>query len=579
MSYLRLADAARFGCVAIMLLGLNEALMAVDDDGEDKPSVFRVSQGEDSQTRDRYGNGDDHQEPVWFTGDLETLGAQAISEQLLESPFELAGYNELVRGHSVAESASPSLLKEAGCRAGCRPDCESGLWRLPDFMGDLFRLGGQHQITFRPQVGNPTAATGIVVVDVASNRLVFVDGSGTMLIPGNANLVPGATFDVFREPGGGVLTQTPSGGLTGHFGLQRQQNDVTSGTTTTGTPFDVLELGSTQTIIDPISAAMAVSPQHTAHFRIITNTSANPGFGHVGLVKQAMGGSPLTRDKIFFHYDYFDNVALGPGVNVSRYTPGFEKLIFDDLTSFELRAPFATTLDSDFNVNGSTNTTEVEFGDITLALKRVFAQGDNWLVSGGLQLSLPTADDLKYSVTDGTRTGEFLRLENESVHLMPFLGAVMTPCSRSFLQAIVQLDVDSSGRPVLTNANALNGGALQRSGTLNDAAFLYVDVNTGFWLVQEPEDSTATITGIAPMFELNYNASVSDSDQVTFSPLGSIGQRGRDVEFLNATIGCVFELHHSANITVGYSVPLACGQDKEYDGHFRTMFTQRFGAR
>ena len=162
---------------------------------------------------------------------------------------------------------------------------------------------------------------------------------------------------------------------------------------------------------------------------------------------------------------------------------------------------------------------------------------------------------------------------------MPFLGAVLTPCSRSFLQAFVQLDVDASGRPVLTNANALNGGSLSQVGTLNDAAFLYVDVNTGFWLVQEPEDSSATITGIAPMVELNYNASVSNSDQVTFLPLGTIGQRGRDVEFLNATIGCVFELHHSSNVTVGYSVPLAGGSDEEYDGHLRVMFTQRFGAR
>lgn len=341
----------------------------------------------------------------------------------------------------------------------------------------------------------------------------------------------------------------------------------------------MLELGTTQMIIEPLSAATAVSPQHTAHLRIITNTSANPGFGHVGLVKQAMGGSPLTRDRVFFHYDYFDNVALGPGVNVSRFTPGFEKLIFDDLTSVELRAPFATTLDSDFNINGSTNTSEVEFGDITLALKRVLAQGDNWLVSGGLQLSLPTADDLKYSVTDGTRTGEFLRIENESVHVMPFLGAVVTPCSRSFLQSFVQFDFDSRGRPVLTNANALNGGSLQNSGRLNDATFLYVDVNAGYWLKQAPADSTDIVTGIAPMLELNYNASISDSDQVNFSPLGSIGQFGREVSFMNATVGCVFELQHSANVTVGYSVPLAGGQDEEYDGHLRVMFAQRFGAR
>ncbi|MFT5325236.1 MAG: hypothetical protein ACI8P0_003104 [Planctomycetaceae bacterium] len=87
------------------------------------------------------------------------------------------------------------------------------------------------------------------------------------------------------------------------------------------------------------------------------------------------------------------------------------------------------------------------------------------------------------------------------------------------------------------------------------------------------------VTGIAPMVELNYNASISDADQVNFSPLGSIGQHGREVSFMNATVGCVFELHHKSNVTVGYSVPLAGGSDEEYDGHLRVMFTQRFGSR
>ncbi len=579
MTYSRLAPAAHYACAAMILLLLNSVFMTEGSGDEGGPSVFRVAQPEASQPRVLQSAGGNQQEPVWFTGDLESHATGSSSEHHSEHTIEVAGYNEAIGDHAAAESEPPSLLQEAGCRAGCSPTCESCLWRIPDMMGDLFRLGGQNQTTFRPRVVNPPASTGIVVLDVASNRLVFVDGTGTMLIPGNANLLPvGTTFDTFREPGGGVLTPTTNAGLTGHFGLQRQQN-VVGGATTNGTPFDVLELGTTQTIIDPIGGSMAVSPQHTAHFRITTSTPVNPGFGNVGLVKQAMGGSPLTRDKIFFHYDYFDNVALGPGVNVNRFTPGFEKLIFDDLTSFELRAPFATTLDSDVTINGSTNTSEVEFGNITLALKRVLAQGNDWVVSAGLQLSLPTASDLSYSITDGTRTAEFLRIENESVHLMPFLGAAMTPTSRSFIQGFVQVDADSNGQPVLTAVNALNGGSLQQAGTLEDATFIYVDLNAGYWLKQEPADSTDTITGIAPMFELHYNASISDSDQVTFSPLGSIGQRGRDIEFMNATVGCVFELNHTANLTLGYSVPLAGGQDEEYDGHLRVMFAQRFGAR
>jgi hypothetical protein len=576
---------------ACLLLMNSASVLTADVVPDREPTVFRVRSSDEASSPDAGSResspaqGDvrrgSYDEPVWLTGGLDPSSADSAASPHDEYRLDLAGFYSDAAVSSDGSGPAPAPLPgTAGCRAGCSPLVESCLWRVPDMMGDLFRLGGAHQIDFRPQVANPTAGTGIVVLDVASNRLTFVDATGTLLIPGNANLVPGATFDIFREPGGGLLTPTTNAqGLMGHFGVERLQNDVTTGTTTTGSPFDVLELGTTQTITDPISGAMAVSPQHTAHFRITTNTSANPGFGHVGLVKQAMGGSPLVRDRAFFHYDYFDNVQLGPGVNVSRFTPGFEKRIFDDATSFEARFPFAATLDTDFNINGSTNTNEVKFGDITLALKRVLAQGDNWVISAGLQLSLPTADDLSYIVTDGTNTGEFLRIENEAVHLMPFLGAAITPCSRSFLQGFVQLDVDSSGRPVLTNVNALNGGSLSKSGTLNDATFLYVDVNAGYWLKQEPTDSTDMVTGIAPMVELHYNTTVSDSDQVNFLPLGSIGQRGRDVDFLNATVGCVFELRHSANITVGYSVPLAGGNDEEYDGHLRVMFAQRFGSR
>lgn len=499
-------------------------------------------------------------------------GAMTAAATSGRYPVNLAGRSEL----ALSDATHPS----SGCADRCRPCLCEWQCRLPDMMGDLLRLGGTSDSIFRPRVVNPPASTGIVVLDVANNRLTFVDAANELLVPGNTNLVPGTTFEIFRAPGGGVLTETTNAmGLTGHFGVDRFINDVGTGGTTVQPDFDVLNLGTTQTIIDPISAASATSFQHTAHFRIMTTTSANPGFGNVGLVKQSMGGSPLVRDRVFFHYDFFDNVPLNGGINVNRFVPGFEHRIFDNLTSIEARFPFATTLDADLTVNGSTNSWNAEFGDMTLALKRILSQGDNWVLSAGLQMSLPTSADLSYRITDGTTTAEFLRIENETVHLMPFIGGAVAPTERSFIQGFVQLDFDASGKPVLANANALNGGSLADIGRLNDSAFIYADLNAGYWLMQEPLSSDRTLTGVAPMWELHYNASISDSDQLTFLPLGTLGQSGQDVEFLTTTIGCVFEFHHSANLTVGYSVPLAGGSDEEYDGHFRAMYTQRFGSR
>jgi hypothetical protein len=70
------------------------------------------------------------------------------------------------------------------------------------------------------------------------------------------------------------------------------------------------------------------------------------------------------------------------------------------------RSPFVTTLDYDVSINGSTSRSEVEFGDITPVLKRALAQGNDWVVSTGLQLSLPSGINLSYSTTDRTRTNE-----------------------------------------------------------------------------------------------------------------------------------------------------------------------------
>jgi hypothetical protein len=105
--------------------------------------------------------------------------------------------------------------------------CFADLFRdVPDLVGDIYRPGMASSTVFRPVATLPPAATGAAVLDVANNRLVYVDGTNTLLAPGNAGL--GNSFVFFRAPGGGLLTQTTNAlGQTGYFGLERLTTDAT----------------------------------------------------------------------------------------------------------------------------------------------------------------------------------------------------------------------------------------------------------------------------------------------------------------------------------------------------------------
>lgn len=549
--------------------------------------------------------------PAWLTSEIDPLEQTAATVQGNSSSVVNAAAGEVRDGFApqtapqFAEDASPTgpefqqtsfldngfteyLAETSDLTLSTREVSPSrGLWRMPDFMGTLLRLGPQHDVTFRPIATIPTPSTGTVVLDAASNRFVYIDGASETLVPGAPSL--GTDFVTFVATGGGDINATAGvlpDGTRGYFGLTRITQDAGSGMTTQSLPgFDLLSQtppGSmtitTVGVTNPISTVNYNAEPHTAHFSVTGPSPTNPSFATVGVNRQADGGSVIPRNRVFFHYSYFDSVALGQGIDLHRFTPGFETTLAHGLMSLEARFPIAATLDASPLLNGTVSSNEIEFGNVSLHLKSVLAGGDDWLLSGGLQLTLPTADDYSLLINDRGRSAEFLRLENDTVHLMPFIGLASAPNDRFFSQSIVQLDFDGLGRSVKLAPNALNGGSLTSIGRLNDAAFIYFDSNVGYWLLSDPEVSTRTVTGVAPVFELHSAIPISGADRVGFAPLGSLGTT-RDYSILTATFGCVFELWHTTLLQIGYSSPLEGGSNEDFDGEFRAMVSRRFGSR
>jgi hypothetical protein len=305
----------------------------------------------------------------------------------------------------------------------------------------------------------------------------------------------------------------------------------------------------------------------------------SPGSGggaSVGRQKIGENTSPLPRDRVFVNYSYFDNTSIFNGVNVSRVTPGFEKTFIDDMMSFEARFPFASTLDSDILQAGGTNTDEIEFGNVTMYLKALLWQGgrrgrNDLSISSGIGMTLPTADDVRVLNAAGN---PLVVVENESIHVLPFVGALYTPNSRLFTQAFVQLDLDTNGNTV----EAINfaNGNLGRAGIANDTTFLFADVGVGYW-VHQSNDPNALVRGVAPTLEMHYNRSLNDADVIVSGPF-RVGDFAENIEVFNAVAGVNLNCRHDVIVTAGYTVPIGGGADQQFDGEFRLILNWFFGA-
>lgn len=288
-------------------------------------------------------------------------------------------------------------------------------------------------------------------------------------------------------------------------------------------------------------------------------------------IKLAENTSPIPQNRIFMNYSLFGNVPLTEsGINVNRFSPGFETLLFSPKTSFEMRTPFATTLSSDILLDGGTNTNNVEFGNLFFSLKHVLYQRNQLLISSGLSLTAPTADSIR--IVNGVGT-EVVRINNESVHLMPFIGFYKKMSQRAFTQGFLQVDVDANGNRVYHNPN-VQSNSLNQIGRLHDMTLLYLDLNAGYWVYRS---TGSGLTGIAPLIEGHMNRSLNHADCV-------IDATGRtriqlpiqEFDNFNAVGAIVFEFNRRSRLAFGYGVPIGNGKDRAFDNELRITFNRFF---
>jgi hypothetical protein len=278
----------------------------------------------------------------------------------------------------------------------------------------------------------------------------------------------------------------------------------------------------------------------------------------------------MPRDRVFVNYSYFSNTPLFPGgVNVNRITPGFEKTFRDGQMSFEFRFPFGTTLDNDITADGITSTDELLFGNAMIVYKTLLWTGPSWAISGGLSVTLPTADDIRVGLSDGTT---LLQVRNRSVHVSPYVAYLGAPTERFFFQAFLQAEFDTNGNPVDAQGT---GGTLMNMGRVNDTNYLFFDVGAGYYVYRNRFDRL--ITSLAPVAELHWNKSLQPTDTIRSGGV-QLGNFAQNVDVLNGVIGLNMTLGQYTNVTLGYSAPIGAGDNKQFDGEARLLVNHYFGA-
>ncbi len=402
------------------------------------------------------------------------------------------------------------------------------------------------------------------------------------------------------------------------------------------------------------------------------------GSTNISNPKVADDNSPIPRDRFSFRYNFFHDaqqvvgISSAPAVfspqllanvqgtatrnyNVNEYTFQFEKTFLDRLASLELRVPFSTGLASKLNLSAANvtgtgtgvdlagvplvppvqaitvvetpqNTTgheDTEWGNLSLILKGLLYRTDNFAISAGLALGIPTGQDIDVTVTDYLGDPAFnnlsiqrmrqFHIDNDTWSLSPFIAGLWTPGPRFFSQGFLEVDVPLNSSKFSFNETApivLNGpfpsGLLPGTtppfsvhGRIAEQTLLQVDWGAGYWLMRRPDNGW--ITGIAPTLELHYTYTLDNAQIVhlphdttgvisaipgappgtvllSTPPSPTIGNLRNRVDILDLTVGTTFAIGKNCTLAPAFSFPLRGGDDRTYDWEFQLQFNYFFGG-
>ncbi len=304
------------------------------------------------------------------------------------------------------------------------------------------------------------------------------------------------------------------------------------------------------TAAGPIGNGMgwALDYQHT--FTPVQNIVVPSGGVAVRRIKISENNSPIPRDRFIANYNFYNDVIGGIG-DVNQYAFGFERTFFNESSSIEVLFPFASTLAATQVANGviAKNT---QFGDIPIVLKTILAERDEYVLAGGLGMTVPTGSDARVFNTVGN---EVVHIDHASVHLLPYLALLRGYDSGWYWQSFLQMDIDLNGNNVRADLNGVN---LQPVGVLQEQTLLFADLGIGYQFRELGDDGSPAIAATA---ELHYSTPLQDSDSISTGAL-DIRNLVNRFDVVNLTLGMNVQTNRNFSIRPAMVIPLS---DDQFD--------------
>lgn len=296
----------------------------------------------------------------------------------------------------------------------------------------------------------------------------------------------------------------------------------------------------------------------------------NPAAGGlVGRNKVSTDNNPMPRDRLIFNYDVLNRTPLTEGgLDINRFSFGFEKSFFDGMGSVEVRLPFASTVNTNA-ADGFITSGGALLGNLFVTFKVLGYSCDTWALSGGLALAIPTAEDTRLRINGS----DLVRIENDSVYLTPFVAALFTPTDEIFSQAWAAIDFDTSGNPVRAR---VNDNGLATIGRLHDPFLLQLDWQIGYWLIH-PSDPVGELQGLAGFFEMHYNTTLQNGGAAQAGPITGVDSLATYSEYY-LSAGLTAQFLDDLYLTGGVTVPMLTGNDRFGDYQIGLRLSWFFGA-
>ena len=355
-----------------------------------------------------------------------------------------------------------------------------------------------------------------------------------------------------------------------------------------------------------------------------------------GRLNVAEANTPLPTDRVYYSYRHFEAATplnvyqFGEELDVDRHTLAFERTYWDGMCSVEMRMPLEHRLSSEttslLTPAGidltSGNSQRTELANVSLIFKSLLLERQTWALSGGMGVTLPTAQSVQYDVglTGNVDYGNGLTADtisafqtdfaNETVYLLPFLSWMYAPNERWFHQGFLQ--IEAAANP--STMTAFGGGAYNfyQNGVpfgaygyatgpgpvgspipvrteLHAQTLLRTNLGFGynFW-----ESATQNAYGgsrdrFAGLFEVHYTSTLQDAKlsevQITSINFNTppdlqqilIGNINNRVDILNLASGVTLTLGDTT-LTTGVVAPIRDCPDCGFEVEYNTQVQRRF---